>query len=49
VGNALAWCFLAEKWANNGGVKPEGRWVNDLARKAAGIPYGDGENRLPRS
>lgn len=48
VGNALAWFYLADKWVSGGGVKPEGRWVNDLARGEAGIPYGEGENRLPR-
>lgn len=48
VGNALSWFYLADKWANGKGIVPEGRWVNDLAREEAGIPYKDGENRLPR-
>lgn len=48
VGNALAWFYLADRWANGEGVKPDGRWVNDLAREEAGVPYGQGENRLPR-
>ncbi len=48
VGNALSWFYLADKWANGDGVVPEGRWINDLAREEAGIPYVDGENRLPR-
>ncbi|CZS89881.1 related to trehalose synthase [clock-controlled gene-9] [Rhynchosporium agropyri] len=49
VGNALAWFYLADKWANGKGIVPEGRWVNDLAREEAGIPYTDGENTLPRN
>lgn len=48
VGNALSWLYLADKWANVGGVQPEGRWVNDLAREEAGVPYIEGENKLPR-
>jgi glycosyltransferase involved in cell wall biosynthesis len=47
VGNALAWFYLADKWAH-GGVVPNGRWVNDLAREEAGIFYEEGETRLPR-
>ncbi|KAH8598237.1 glycosyltransferase family 4 protein [Bisporella sp. PMI_857] len=48
VGNALSWFYLADKWANGDGVVPNGKWVNDLAREAAGIPYLKGENKLPR-
>lgn len=48
VGNALSWFYLAEKWADGKDVVPKGRWVNDLAREAAGKPYREGENRLPR-
>jgi hypothetical protein len=49
VGNALSWFYLADKWANHDGVVPNERWVNDLAREEAGIPYAPGENKLPRS
>lgn len=52
VGNALAWYYLAAKWAEVGvkpGLKGQERWVNDLAREEAGEPYTEGENRLPRS
>ncbi|PBP19434.1 trehalose synthase [Diplocarpon rosae] len=49
VGNALAWFYLADQWANGKGIMPKGRWVNDLAREEAGIPYQTGENRLPRN
>lgn len=31
-----------------GRLKPNMRWINDLAREAAGEPYGPGEPRLPR-
>lgn len=50
VGNALAWFYLAAKWAEREkeGLKPQRRWVNDLAREEAGIPYVKGENKLPR-
>lgn len=48
VGNALSWFFLADKWTQGEGISPSGRWVNDLAREEAGIPYVEGENRLPR-
>ncbi|EKD13983.1 trehalose synthase [Drepanopeziza brunnea f. sp. 'multigermtubi' MB_m1] len=49
VGNALAWFYLADRWANGTGVVPRERWVNDLAREEAGVPYREGENRLPRN
>jgi hypothetical protein len=49
VGNALNWFYLASKWASGEAVRPDGNWVNDLARREAGVPYVDGENRLPRS
>lgn len=48
VGNALSWFYLADKWANGKGVVPKGRWVNDLARDEAGVPYKEGEKQLPR-
>jgi len=49
VGNALSWFYLANKWANGKGIEPQEKWVNDLAREEAGIPYEKGENRLPRT
>ena len=48
VGNALAWFYLADQWVNGKGVVPNEKWVNDLARKEAGVPYLETENRLPR-
>jgi len=49
VGNALSWFYLASKFANGSGTKGEERWVNDLARVEAELPYEEGENRLPRA
>jgi hypothetical protein len=51
VGNALGWFYLADRWAagEGEGVVPRERWVNDLAREEAGMPYVEGENKLPRA
>lgn len=51
VGNALSWFYLADKFASgNKDVRhPDGKWINDMARDEAGQPYGEKENRLPRS
>lgn len=51
VGNALSWYFLGTRWSEvavSGGLHADGQWVNDRAREAAGYPYKEGENRLPR-
>ncbi len=51
VGNALAWFYLASKWQELGveaGLDGNEKWVNDMAREEAGIPYEADENRLPR-
>ncbi|KAF7549550.1 hypothetical protein G7046_g8310 [Stylonectria norvegica] len=51
VGNALGWFYLAAKWNETGvdpGLQGNEKWVNDMARDEAGIPYTEGENRLPR-
>lgn len=51
VGNALSWFYLADRFANGDPAVrvPDGKWVNDMARDDAGIPYTEGEDRLPRS
>jgi glycosyltransferase involved in cell wall biosynthesis len=49
VGNALAWMYLADSLTKGKDVKPGGAWINDLARKTAGVPYAKEENRLPRN
>ncbi|POR39211.1 Trehalose synthase-like protein [Tolypocladium paradoxum] len=48
IGNALAWYFLASKFAVEDGFKCNGRWVNDMAREEAGKAYSEQENRLSR-
>lgn len=48
VGNALSWLYLAERMSKGEKLEPNGKWINDMARKEAGLPYEDGENRLPR-
>jgi hypothetical protein len=49
VGNAMSWLYLASQLTSSHAVKPNGRWINDLAREAAGQPYEAGENRLKRA
>lgn len=48
VGNALAWLYLADTLARGETVEPESRWINDMAREKAGLPYEEDETRLPR-
>lgn len=48
VGNALGWLYLADSLTKGEVVRPDGRWVNDMAREKAGVPYREGETRLPR-
>lgn len=48
VGNTLSWLYLASKMSKGEEVKPNHKWVNDIARDEAGEPYRLGENRLPR-
>lgn len=50
VGNALSWLYLADKLSNGEPVEPNKRWINDMARDAAGIPVNIiDEIRLDRS
>ena len=48
VGNAISWLYLATSLAGGKNLKPNGRWINDMAREAADEPYKDGEPQLPR-
>lgn len=48
VGNALAWLYLADELAKGEHIKPNGQWINDMARQKAGIPYKNDEDRLVR-
>jgi len=48
VGNAACWLYLAAKLARGQDLKPNGRWVTDMAREEAGQPHGVDEKILPR-
>jgi alpha,alpha-trehalose phosphorylase (configuration-retaining) len=48
VGNALSWLYLADTLTKGEKLEPNCRWINDMARETAGLPYEDGETRLPR-
>lgn len=49
VGNVLSWLYLASNLSKGVRVRPNGRWINDMAREEAGEPYAPGENRLKRT
>lgn len=49
VGNALSWLYLADTLAKGKEkLEPDSRWINDMARETAGLPYEESETRLPR-
>ncbi|KAL4800388.1 hypothetical protein BDV19DRAFT_69077 [Aspergillus venezuelensis] len=48
VGNSLNWLYLASELSKGKNVKPNEKWINDMARDEAGIPYQEGEDRLKR-
>jgi glycosyltransferase involved in cell wall biosynthesis len=48
VGNALSWLYLADTLAKGEEVKPSERWINDLAREGANVPYKEMEVMLER-
>jgi len=48
VGNALCWLYLADQLAKGEKIEPKSRWINDMAREKAELPYKEGESRLPR-
>ncbi|KAL4785631.1 hypothetical protein BJX76DRAFT_323730 [Aspergillus varians] len=48
VGNSLNWLYVASKLSKREAIKPNERWINDMAREDAGIPYQEGEDRLQR-
>ncbi|KAL5334319.1 hypothetical protein BJX70DRAFT_21890 [Aspergillus crustosus] len=49
VGNLLNWLYLASVLSRGEKIRPGERWINDMAREEAGIPYQEGENRLKRA
>ncbi|KAF2276150.1 trehalose synthase (Ccg-9) [Westerdykella ornata] len=48
VGNALSWLYLAQSLTSGEDVRPNSRWINDMAREKVGLGYRKGETRLPR-
>lgn len=48
VGNTLSWLYMASNLSKGVKIRPNGRWINDMARDEAGEPYSPGENRLKR-
>ena len=48
VGNALSWLYLADTLVKGEKLEPNCRWINDMARETAGLPYTNDETRLPR-
>ncbi|RPB05302.1 UDP-Glycosyltransferase/glycogen phosphorylase [Choiromyces venosus 120613-1] len=48
VGNAACWLYLAAKLARGEVVKPNARWITDMAREEADQHYEPGEPKLPR-
>lgn len=49
VGNTLSWLYLASKLSKGHVLKPNERWINDMAREEADAPYGVGETKLKRA
>lgn len=48
VGNTLNWLYLASKLSKGELVRPNGRWINDLAFEEIGVPVSESEPRLTR-
>jgi len=48
VGSAACWLYLAAKLARGQVLKPNARWITDMAREEAGQRHGLGEPILPR-
>ncbi|KAG0634907.1 hypothetical protein HOY80DRAFT_911508 [Tuber brumale] len=49
VGNAACWLYLAAKLARGQVLKPNARWITDMAREEAGQRHEPGEPILPRA
>lgn len=49
VGNAVCWMYLADALSQGQELKPHERWVADMARKAAGVSWEPGEDKLQRA
>ncbi|EJT99528.1 trehalose phosphorylase [Dacryopinax primogenitus] len=48
VGNATCWAYLAGVLSKGEKLQPNGRWIYDMAREAAGVPVEKEEQVLPR-
>ncbi|KAH7922837.1 glycosyltransferase family 4 protein [Leucogyrophana mollusca] len=48
VGNAASWMYLAVMYSRGVKIQPKGAWLNDMLREETGVPYVEGEPRLPR-
>ncbi|KAJ9356819.1 CAZyme family GT4 [Paecilomyces variotii] len=49
VGNTLSWLYLASMLSKGHKIEPNERWINDMAREHAGVPYPEDETRLKRA
>ncbi|KAJ6138497.1 Trehalose synthase (Ccg-9) [Penicillium samsonianum] len=49
VGNALAWFYLSAKLSRGESVRPNGRWIDDMAFEELGLPNKDHKLRLKRA
>jgi len=48
VGNAACWAYLAGKLTKGEKLEPNGQWIYDMMRDAAGVPLEKEEQVLPR-
>lgn len=49
VGNFLNWLYMASKLSKGEKIRPNEKWINDMAREEAGVPYTANESRLKRA
>lgn len=49
VGNALNWLYLASKFSKGEPVRPNGRWINDMAFEEIGLPLSECTPHLTRA
>lgn len=49
VGNALNWLYLASKLSKGEPVRPNGRWINDMAFEEIGLPLSECTPHLTRA
>lgn len=49
AGHVFSWLYLASKLSKGEKIMPNGRWINEMAREDAGVPYSPEENKLKRN